>query len=268
MEKEIKTNKKQETGVREIEVNLAPLLSAIFKKLWLIILGAIIGALIFQGYTRIFIKPTYLSSFTAFVNNKVQTNQEYVNPADLQASKDLVQTYSRILTSNNVLEGAAEFINLDIPYETLKNYVSTEVENNTQLIKVNVITNSATTSYKLAQAIANTAPAHMGQIVEGSSMKIVDAPNAPKGKYGPNYFAASLLGFLAGALLTLIYVLVRYFRDDTIKGEGDLEGRYSLPVIGVIPNLTETKNYAYGHNSYYESYEKAQKEANKKGGKN
>lgn len=267
MEKEIKTNKKQETGVREIEVNLAPLLSAIFKKLWLIILGAIIGALLFQGFTRVFIKPTYLSSFTAFVNNKVQTNQEYVNPADLQASKDLVQTYSRILTSNNVLEASAEFINLDIPYETLKRYVTTEVESNTQLIKVNVITNSASTSYKLAQAIANTAPAHMGQIVEGSSMKIVDAPNAPKGKFGPNYFAASLLGFLAGAVLMLIYVLVRYFRDDTIKGEGDLEGRYSLPVIGVIPNLTETKNYAYGQNSYYESYEKAQKEANKKGGK-
>lgn len=270
MEKEIVNKNNPDSAAREIEVNIAPLLSAIAKKLWLIVLGAIIGALLFQGYTRIFVKPTYLSSFTVFVNNQVvQTNKDSVSTQDIQASKELVQTYSRILTSNNVLMASAEFINLDIPYERLARYVTTQVEDKTQLIKVNVITNNASTSYKLAQAIANTAPTHMGQIVEGSSMKIVDAPQAPKGKFGPNYFASSLLGFLVGAVFSLAYVLIKYFRDDTIKGEGDLEGRYSLPVIGVIPNLNETKNFNYAQNDYYKSYEAAAKasRSKKKGGK-
>lgn len=257
MEKEIVNNTAPDSPAREIEVNIAPLLSAIVKKLWLIVLGAILFALLFQGYTRIFVKPTYRSTFTAFVNNKVQANKEAVSTQDIQASKELVQTYSRILTSNNVLTASAEFMNLDMPYEQLASCVSAEVETSTQLIRVTVITTNAATSYKLAQAIANTAPTHMGQIVEGSSMKIVDAPQAPKERYGPSYFASSLLGALVGTVVALVYVLIRYFRDDTIKGEGDLEGRYNLPVIGVIPNLYETKGYNYAQNEYYQSYESA-----------
>ena len=235
MEKEIVTNNKQDTGVREIEVNIAPLLSAIAKKLWLIILGAALGALVFYGFTQLFIKSA-------------------VSSADLQASRELVLTYSRILTSNNVLVASAEFINLDMSYEQLSRCVTTEVIDNTQVIRVNVITTDANLSFRLAQGIANTAPTYMGQIVEGSSMKIVDAPRAPKGRYGPNYFASAMLGFLAGAVITLVYVLVRYFKDDSIKSEGDLEGRYNLPVIGVIPNLNETKGLNYGQNEYYNEY--------------
>ena len=263
MEKEPVNNTKNEGGAREVEINLIPLLTAIAKKLWLIILVAIIGMLAFRIGTKILIKPTYLSSFTAFVNNKTQTDRTSINNTDIQASKELVQTYSRVLTSNDVLVASAEFINLDLPYETLSSYVTTNVENKTQLIKVNVITTNANTSYKLAQAIAKTAPTHMSQIIEGSSMKIVDSPQPPKGKYGPNYFTAGLLGFLAGTALAMAYVLIKYFRDDTVKSEGDLEGRYNLPVIGVIPNMTETKSFNYAQNDYYQSYETVKKEEDK-----
>ena len=160
MEKEIVTNNKQDTGVREIEVNIAPLLSAIAKKLWLIILGAALGALVFYGFTQLFIKPTYKSSFTAFVNNQTQSNAQKsaVSSADLQASRELVLTYSRILTSNNVLVASAEFINLDMSYEQLSRCVTTEVIDNTQVIRVNVITTDANLSFRLAQGIANTPP--------------------------------------------------------------------------------------------------------------
>ena len=274
MEKEIVTTSNQDTSVREIEVNIAPLLSAIVKKLWLIALSSAVMALVFFIGTNILIKPTYKASFTAFVNNQTQTDSQKssVNSADLQASRDLVQTYSRILTSNNVLDASAEFINLDMTYEQLSKCVTTQVEDNTQVIRVNVTTTNPTLSFKLAQAIANTAPTCMSQIVEGSSMKIVDAPRAPRGKYGPNYFSAALLGFLAGAIATLVYVLVKYFKDESIKSEGDLEGRYNLPVIGVIPNLNETKNLGYAQSDYYNEYylhsdRSKKKDKNKKGGK-
>ena len=256
MEKEIVTTTKQDPAAREVEVNIAPLLSAIVRKIWLIILGVVIGGLLFQGATRVFVKPTYLSSFTAFVNNQTQNNgqKSAVSQADIQASRELVATYSRILTSNNVLVASAEFINLDMSYDQLSRCVSTQVVDNTQVIRVNVITNNAHLSYRLAQAIANTAPTYMSQIVEGSSMKIVDAPRAPKDKYGPNYAMSSVLGALVGAVIALIYILVKYFKDDSIKSEGDLEGRYGMPVIGVIPNLTESRGFGYYQNDYYSDY--------------
>lgn len=269
MEKEIVTKNNNDKSVREIEVNLAPLLSALLKKLWLIILGAIVGALLFYTVSVILIKPTYRSSFTAFVNNQTQSQiqKNAVSSADLQASRELVQTYSRILTSNNMLKAALEFDpQLDIDYDDFSAYVTTEVEDKTQIIKVNVTSKDSNGSYNIANAIANAAPDYMKTVVEGSSMKIVDDPKPPKAKFGPNYFSYGLLGFVIGLLLTLIYVLVKYFRDDTIKSEGDLEGRYNLPVVGIIPNLNETKGMDYASYDYYYYKTPEDKKTNKKKG--
>ena len=47
---------------------------------------------------------------------------------------------------------------------------------------------------------------------------------------------------------------MKYFKDDSIKSEGDLEGRYGMPVIGVIPNLTESRGFGYYQNDYYSDY--------------
>ncbi len=257
MEKEIVTQKQNESSVREVEVNIAPLLSTLLKKLWLIILATVVMALLFQGFTRVFIKPTYKSSFTAFVNNqtKIQAQKSEVNTSDLQASRELVQTYARILTSNRVLKAAAssEIINFEITPSEIAKCVSTEIEDKTQIIKVNIITTDPQKSYKIAQAIALEAPAEMTVIVKGSSMSTVDEPQVPKVKNGPNYLTASLIGALVGFVIALAYVIIRYFRDDTIKGEGDLEGRYNLPVVGVIPNMTENKGFDYYQNYYYTS---------------
>ena len=146
---------------------------------------------------------------------------------------------------------ASKIINFDITASQIAKCVSTEILSGTQIIKVNVITTDPVKSYQIAQAIAAEAPAEMANIVKGSSMSTVDEPSKPTSPFGPNYFAASMVGALVGLALALAYVLIRYFRDDTIKGEGDLEGRYNLPVVGVIPNMNENKGFDYYQNYYY-----------------
>ena len=259
MEKEIVTQTKTDRSVREIEVNLAPLLTALAKKIWLIVLAAAVAALGFYSFSKIFVKPTYRSSFTAFVNNQTQTSgKDSVTISDIQASKNLVQTYSKVLTSNSVLVASAEFSNLNMEQAKLASSVTTEVEEETEIITVYVETSSAETSFKLAQAIAHTAPTYMAQIIDGSSMRIIDPPQLSTGRYKPNYFSLAIVGGFIGALLSVIFILVNYFRDDTVKGEGDLEGRFGLPVIGVIPNTNELKSGDdYQNNySYYGSTER------------
>ena len=270
MEKEIVTKTKNDSSVREIEVNIAPLLSMLLKKLWLILTSAAVMALVFYLAPLIFVKPTYKATFTAFVNNQtqIQAQKSTVSTSDLQASKELVQTYARILTSNTVLKAAAssDIINFDISPSQMAKYVTTEIEKNTQIIKVSVITTDPQKSYKIAQAIAMKAPDEMKIIVKGSSMSTVDEPQVPKTQFGPNYVSSALIGALVGFALSLAYVLIRYFRDDTLKSEGDLEGRYNLPVVGVIPNMNENKGFDYYQNYYYASPKEKDKN-NTEGGK-
>ena len=213
--------------VPEREIDIIPILKELLKKLWLIILvGLILSGAVFVG-TKVLIKPTYRSGFTAYVNNKQsKENTDFLSSSDVTASKQLVLTYQKILTSNTILTAAAKSMELD------------------------------------------TAPQYMAQIVEGSSMKIIDYPEFSDKRYKPSYSRFALIGFLIGALIVIVFVIIRYFTDDTVKSESDIESSFSIPILGVIPDVSKASNnhsdyYYYSQNSEDKKFESEQKDEEK-----
>lgn len=252
-------NKKKDA--HEFEINLIPLLKELLKKLWLIVLvGLIVGGSVFIA-TKIMIKPSYRSGFTAYVNNKQgnQKDNDFLTSSDVTASKQLVLTYQKILTSNTILTAAAESIGVDLSYSTLLKKVTTEVKDETEIISVYVEDTDPEFAYEYAQAIAKIAPQYMAQIVEGSSMKIIDYPEYSDKIFKPNYMRFALIGFLIGAVIVMIIVIIRYFMDDTVKGESDIESRFTIPILGVIPDISKASN---SHSDYYYAQENNTEQVN------
>ena len=250
-------NKRNES--QNFEIDLVALLKETVKKLWLILLvGLIVGATVYVG-AKVFIKPTYRSGFTAYVNNKQgKQTTDYLTSSDVNAAKLLVLTYQSIIKSNNILTAAAESIGVDLPYESLAKKVSAEVKDDTEIISVYVVDTDPQFAYEYAQAIAKTAPTYMAQIVEGSSMKIIDVPEYSEKRYKPSYLKFGLIGFLIGALLVIIFIVVRYFMDDTIKNESEIESKFALPILGVIPDITKASNKSSDY-YYYEQNNKTER---------
>ena len=251
----------------EIQIDLMPVLKAIWSKLWLIVLiGALFAGMAFAA-TKLFIKPTYRCGFTAYVNN--QHNSESLSNQDINAGKQLVDTYVTVIRSNKILTAAAESVGLDIPVGTLKSTVTASVQSETEVIAVYVEHRDPQTAYILANAIANTAPTYMSEIVVGSSMKIIDYPMYSDKRYKPNYIKYSLLGFLLGAVLVIIKVIVSTLTDDKVKSVQDIEDRFSLPILGVIPDVLESTDekgkgyYAYEYSERSSSKDKDGKQGEK-----
>lgn len=249
-------NKRNES--QELEINIIPLLKELLRKLWLIVLvGLIIGGAVYVG-AKVFIKPSYRSGFTAYVNNKQgKQNTDYLTSSDVNAAKELVLTYRSIITSNTILTAAAESINIDLSYDSLAKRVSTEIKNDTEIISVYVVDTDPQFAYDYAQAIAKTAPAYMSQIVEGSSMKIIDVPEYSEKRYKPSYLRYGIIGFLIGALIVIVFVIIRHFMDDTVKTEGEIEDKFALPILGVIPDVTKASNKSSDY-YYYEQNNKTE----------
>ena len=250
-------NKRNES--QNIEIDLVALLKEIVKKLWLILLvGLIVGGAVFVG-AKVFIKPTYRSEFTAYVNNKQgKQTTDYLSVSDVNAAKELVLTYRSILQSNSILTAAAESIGVDLPYESLAKKVSVEVKDDTEIISIYVVDTDPQFAYDYAQAIAKTAPTYMAQIVDGSSMKIIDVPEYSEKRYKPSYSRFALVGFLIGALAVIIVIIVRYFMDDTVKNESEIESKFALPILGVIPDITKASNKSSDY-YYYEPNNKTER---------
>ena len=62
-----------------------------------------------------------------------------MSSSDISASKQLVLTYQKILTSNTILTASASSMGFDATYSTLQKMVSTEVKDDTEIISVYVV---------------------------------------------------------------------------------------------------------------------------------
>ncbi len=232
-----------------IEIDVVPLLLELMKKMWLILIFGLVFAIIAFSGVKIFIHPTYKCNFTAYVNNyHAQTDKDYLSSSDITAAKELVQTYSKILTSNTILNAAAKSMDSKYDAKQLAKMVGTEILDQTEIIRIYVIAKSPQEAYKIASVIASVAPAYMADIVEGSSMKIVDYPQMPDEIYKPNYNRYTMLGAVFGMLLIVALLVIRYFLNDTITDENELEKRFSYPIIGLIPDVNSA---IINKSSYY-----------------
>ena len=245
---------KKPAQIEEKEIDIVPLIKALASKLWLMALvGIIVAGVVFTA-TKLFIKPTYRCGFTVYVNNQQsKTNKDMLSNSDLIASQQLSKTFSLILRSNAILTASLKSINSDLSYEEFKNMVSTEVQDETELIDVYVVNQDPQKAFQLAEAIAKTAPSYMANIVEGSSMKIVDYPEYSNKRYKPNYVSFGLIGFVFGVLLILVIEIIRFFKDDSVRDESELEELFSVPVLGIIPDIRQagSKSSSYYYNSSY-----------------
>ncbi len=252
--KEMYVNPKQK---RELELDLVPLLKVLLSRLWIMLLVGVVLAGIAFGGAKLLIRPTYRCGFSAYVNNQhAQSEKNALTNQDLIAAQQLTKTFSYIIRSNTILSASLKSIDSDLTYEAFSKMVSTEIRDETELISVYVVHTDPQTAYELANAIAKTAPSYMAEIVEGSSMKIVDYPVYSEVRYQPNYVRYGLLGFILGVLIVAVIVIIRFFKDDTIRDDSDIEQSFSIPVLGVIPDINNAgqsggsyyyKNYGYGY---------------------
>ena len=236
--------------MEEDEIDLLEILR-IFLGHWklLVIVAAIVGVVSLL-VARFFIAPTYRSSFTAYINNSTNAGDSAtLTNADIQAARSLTGTYAEIISSRPNVENAIEAAGISLLYEDLKEGISVDDLNNTEIIEVAVITKDPKTSFLLASALEITSPEYVEKIVSGSSMMIVTHAELPLKKFGPNYKKIAAIAAMLSAVLVFGILVIRSFMDTRVKSEEELTNRYGVIVIGRMHDLLATEQ---SENGYYE----------------
>lgn len=235
-------NDKQQS--EEQEIDILRMLQILWKRAWLIALVTAICGIAACLYSVSFITPTYRSSFTAYVNNRVETveGSGSTTTSDLNASIALTYLYQDIIVSRSVLEDAADACGMEFDYELLQKKVTTEVSSDSALITVYVTDTDPVLATQLAAAIADVAPGHVERVRDGSSMRILDAPVIPQQKYAPSNSKNTLLGAAVGFVISAVFVLAVDLINDKVRDAEDLEKRYHIVAIGTIPDLSVSDN--------------------------
>lgn len=237
-----------------VEIDLLEVFKTLKKHMAVIIAFAILVAVMAGVFLLFFVTPMYRTSFTVYVNNRSGNGEiSAVTSSDISASKDLATTYSEIITGRTVLLEAAERCGMSaLKYDALKDLVEAKKSSTSELITVYVKGTSPSNALYFARAIAQSSSAQIDSIVDGSSMRVVDEPYEPEGKFSPSYTKDVVTAFIAAAVLACVFFVALDIINDDVRDEKTLEEKTGIPVLGAIPDFDvarkkNSKGYGYGY---------------------
>ena len=234
----------------EMEINLLELLQLLLRRAQVIIICTLLFGLIAYAGTCFLITPQYQASTTLYVNNSVtRENSTTISQNDLNASTHLVDTYSAIIKSRTLLTEVIEKAGVDIKVDELQDQITTSSLNDTEVFRVFVQNPDPRAAARIANAIAEVAPDQIADIVEGSSVKIVDYAEIPTKIASPNYRRNAVIGMMMGMVLSAAVIVFRAMLDTSIRSEADFS-QWEYPILSTIPDLDEArkkKNRGYGY---------------------
>lgn len=242
-----------------IEIDVQRIFGALWHRIWLVILSAVIAAVLTFVCVFYLVAPKYQSSAMFYVNNSdisVGGASLDISSADITASKDLVESYIVILNSRDTLTLVKDYA--DVPYSisTLRGMISAKAVNSTEIFEVVVTSADKMEAYEIAMAIQNVLPNRIDGIIVGTTAKIVDKPQNPSenkiSQSSPNYKKCTVIGFVIGFLLMAVIIVLQEIFDVTIRSEEDMAQVCAHPVLAAVPDMGAPSKggyYYYGYGS-------------------
>ena len=253
----------------EMEIDLLQLFRALWRNALVIILVAIIFGGIAFGGTFMFISPKYEASAMMYVNNSSVTlgnTSVSITSGELSAAQTLVSTYIVILKSRTTLDEVIQESGVPYTVEQVSRMVNASAVSGTGIFKVTVQSSSPTEAELLANTIARVLPDRISDIVDGSSVRVVDYAIVPAHRSSPSYTKNTAIGVLAGVVLVAGIICLREIltsgEDVIIHSSDDLAELFpDIPVLAVVPDMrmTSKKGYYSAYSSYYGSDKKEAK---------
>ena len=216
----------------EEEIDLVWLAYALLKKIWLILAVAVVTACITAGYTHFRIEPTYSSTSTMLVLTKETT---LTSLTDLQIGSQLTKDYSVLITTRPVLEEVIENLGMKMSYKSLKGKISVENPEDTRLLFISVTMNDPQQAKAVVDELSIVSSEFIGDKMEVTPPKIVEEGEVGS-KNGPSVTKNAMMGFIIGAFLVCVVIIVLELLNDTIQKEEDIDRYLGIPTLAIIPD--------------------------------
>ncbi|SCZ76054.1 YveK family protein [Acidaminobacter hydrogenoformans] len=164
-----------------------------------------------------------------------------ITAQDVQLNRQLVSTYAEIAKSNSVINQVSSNWGDGMTPLYIRERVKVTLLNNTELIKVTARDADPIIAAKLANQMAETFMKEVAKIMKIENVQIIDKAEIPRKPVSPrpelNLTAGTLFGMLSGAFLAFFLEIT----DQSIKTSDDVVKLLNLPVLGMIPEMTEER---------------------------
>ena len=149
-------------------------------------------------------------------------------------NKNLVDTYAEVVKSRRVLEQVISSLHLNMSYEQLEGMVSVVSVNNTEIIKIKVISENANKARVIADEIADFFIKEVTKLYKLNNVNVLDKAVVAGKPYNINYKKTIVVAFAVGVVVAFGVIFIIYYFDRTIKSAEMVEQITGLPILGTI----------------------------------
>ena len=220
-------NKNDMAVLPDTQIEPFTLLQDIIKNWWVILLGALAGAMFMYVFVNVRYEPKYSTSTTFVVASKENANM-YSN---LSSANTMAQTFEKILKSTVMKKTICEELNI----EELDADITTQVIEGTNLLVLKVTADTP----KYAIDVIRTIMDHYTEVsfytVGNAVLNVLEEPKIPFTADNPlDVRGAQKKGLLGGlALCVFLFGLMSYM-NDTVKQEKEVERKLDARSLGTI----------------------------------
>ncbi len=209
------------------------------------IIIAILGGAIGYSYSYFLIEPVYISTGNMYVSSIAAEYEEELDNMPISvinASARLAADYVEIIEYDSVLKDVAVACDSDVTEKQIASMLKATMESvDSPLIKISVTAKDPYVAYDVACAVLEVASVRLPLVAElpGSVIVVEEAQNPVYSRTNP--LVHGIIGCLGGLVLGILLVLFIELMDNRIKQTDDIVAKYNLPVIGVVPNIRDSK---------------------------
>ena len=220
-----------------VEIDVFAMLKTLWKRKFSIVLVALVFAIAAFGYSAFLAKKEYQSTSRIYVVSRQNQDNNALTNSDLQAGSYLVKDYREIILSQNVLSQAIEELKLDLTPAELSKKISVSVPTDTRILSITAKDGDPKEAARIANGLRNVAAEKIISVTKVSDVTTLDEAEVPQSPSSPNIRRNVLLGFIAGAGLMVVLMVVVEVLDDRVKRPEDIEELMGFTLLGVVPDI-------------------------------
>ncbi len=242
---------------REQTIDLMDLLKVLQKNLFTIAIVTVLTAAIGFVLAKFVVPKQYTSQSLMYVENSTSKSEESaINVNDINAAQKLVNTCQILFTSDQTLGELNEAFGGAYSVAKLKSMVSVASVNNTEVMRISVVSGSPEESYQINLKLSEISKKEFNRVIKNGSIETVSEASYPNRHTYPSTLKFTAIGLMIGLVGSYFVFLVIEMLDTKVKPTDDLMEMYDIPVFAEILDfkVLNGTRYAEGSTAYKKAY--------------
>ena len=214
----------------EVELDLIGLLLHLKRKIWLIVIVALLSALIGFAGAKMFTTPLYTATTQVYV---YQQDQETIDYNNLSVASQLRRDCAVIIKGESVTK------ELPVTPKALGKAITVDTEDNTRILKISFTDVDPERATLIVNTVREVAAERTKELMQTDVLKTLFEASLPQAETTTNIRQSTLVAGLVGAGIIIVLLVIVFLLDDTIRTEEDVEKQLGLSTLAIIPMSSE-----------------------------